>query len=168
MPTIIIISVALVIAALGWELLKRLASDRVQQFVDRRTPASRLVSRGEFIDGTRYIPVSLALSESRFYYENPNMQESLDLETIDKVDYDEAATTGRFLRDGRVLRLVCFGQEIRFLIPGASLKLWQAMLPVHQRPKRARRSLVEAHLVATDADLNRVDDESPARAGVMP
>jgi hypothetical protein len=42
-------------------LAARIASDRIQQFMDRRRASSRLVSRGELIDGNRHLPVALAL-----------------------------------------------------------------------------------------------------------
>ena len=66
-----------VVAVLMWNLSRRLASDRLRVFTDRRRPSSRLVSNGEFVDGNRHVPVALALTESSFYYENPDVEASI-------------------------------------------------------------------------------------------
>jgi hypothetical protein len=113
-------------------LAARLASDHIQQFMDRRRASSRLVSRGELVDGNRYLPVALALGASTLYYESSDLQASLDLEWIGGVEYDDDVVTGQYAGDGHILTIRCYSQAFRFLIPVAALSQWQAALPALQ------------------------------------
>ena len=70
--------VVLVAAYLTWNLSRRLRSDRITALSERRRAASRFVSRGELVDGNRHLAVALALTESTFFYENPEMEASID------------------------------------------------------------------------------------------
>ena len=132
MLTLVIIGAAVVVIVLGWNLFKRFASDRIQHFMDGRRASSRLVSRGELIDGSRHLPVSLALSASTLYYENSDMQASLDLEWVQEVEYENDVVTGQSVGDGKILRLRCNSQAFEFLIPTGVLQQWQMMLPAHR------------------------------------
>jgi hypothetical protein len=120
-----------VIAVLGWMLARNFASYRLQQFENRRRVTSRFVSRADFVDGNRHMPVSLALSQSTLFYENTDMQASLDLEWVQEVEYDNELGTGGSAGAGTVLRLRCFSQVFEFVIPAAAVKQWEAMLPAH-------------------------------------
>jgi hypothetical protein len=71
------IAAFVVIAHLGWNLVTRMAADRIQLFSDRWRSSSRLVSLGEFVDGGRHIPVPLALTQSTFFYENSDRSGAL-------------------------------------------------------------------------------------------
>jgi hypothetical protein len=110
----------IIVAILAWNLRKRLAADGIRRFEDGRRASSRLVSSADFIDGNRRIPVSLALNEVAIYYENSNMQDSLDLDWIQEVDYED---------DRKVLRLRCFSQVFEFILPANMFQKWQAVLP---------------------------------------
>src|ERR1051325_6780433 len=88
-------------------LAARLASDRIQQFMDRRRASSRLVSRGELVDGNRHLPVALALGPSTLYYESSELQASLDLEWIGEVEYDDDVVTGQYAGAGPILTIRC-------------------------------------------------------------
>jgi hypothetical protein len=127
--SIIIVAVA---AMLLWSLTKRLAADRIRRLNDQRRDSCRLVSRGEFIDGSRHIPVALALSERALYYENSTMQASLDLDWIQEVEYEDELSTGQPVAHGKVLRLRCFSQGFEFVLPEDVLQRWQAVMPSHQ------------------------------------
>jgi hypothetical protein len=111
---------AVVVAMLGWNLRKRLAADGIRRFEDDRRASSRMVSSADFIDGSRHIPVSLALNEVALYYENSNVQASLDLDWIQEVEYED---------DGKVLRLRCFSRVFEFILPANMFQRWQAVLP---------------------------------------
>lgn len=133
MLTLTIIVAAAVLVVLGLNLIKRFGSDRIQHFMDSRRASSRLVSRGELIDGSRHLLVSLALNGSAIYYENSDMQASLELQWVEEVEYEDDLVTGRYIGKGKILRLRCFSQAFEFLIPTAVLQQWKTMLPAHRR-----------------------------------
>jgi hypothetical protein len=112
-----------------------------------------LVSSAEFIDGVRHVPVSLALNHRALYYENADMQASLDLEWIQEVEYDDELVTGQSIRRGKVLRLRCYSQVFEFIVPAGALQKWQAVLP-------ARDGVVSAAVAdASLRDLSRAEDD---------
>jgi len=154
---IIGISVAVVIF-LGWNLSARFASGRIERFMERRRASSRIVSRGELIDGSRHLPVALALGASALYYESSDLQASLDLEWIGDVDYDDDVVTGHSFGEGKILTIRCYSQSFRFLIPIAAIPQWQAVLPAH------RQAAHKSGAAAGDPDVssserNRADDD---------
>jgi hypothetical protein len=120
------------LAVLVWILAKRLASDRLQLFSERRRGSSRLVSRGEFVDGSRHLPVALALTDVEFYYENSDMQAFLERQWIHEVEYENELSTGQSVGDGTVLRLRCFSQTLEFVLPRDVVRQWQTFLPAHR------------------------------------
>ncbi len=124
-----LIAAAVVVAVLVWNLSRRFASDRLQVFTDRRRPSSRLVSNGDFVDGNRHVPVALALTESSFYYENPDMQASIDLRTIHEVEYANDLATGAAIANGKVLRIRCYSQTFEFVLPNDVVSKWKLVLP---------------------------------------
>src|ERR1700682_1932127 len=103
----LVLVVVPLVAFLGWMLWKRLATDRLQLFNDQRRGSSRLVSRGEFVDGSRHMPVALALTDGAFFYENGDMQASLERQWIHEVEYDNELATGGAVGEATVLRLRC-------------------------------------------------------------
>src|ERR1041385_5776040 len=158
MLTWLVVGIAVVaVLYLGRNLATRSASDRIRQVMDRRRASSRLVSRGELIDGNRHLPVDLALSESALFYESSDLQASLDLEWIGEVEYDDAVVTGQYVGDGSILTIRCYSQAFEFLIPIAVLPLWQAVLPAHQAA-RAGAPAGDAHVVSARG-LSRADDD---------
>jgi hypothetical protein len=124
---------AVIVAVLGWNLLRRFASDRIQRLMDGRRSSSRLVSRGEYIDEGRHVRVSLALNGAAFYYESAESKDSLDLEWVEEVEYGNDDVTGPIIGEARLMRLRCFDQPFEFLIPIDALHYWQAMLPAHRK-----------------------------------
>ena|ERR1700682_1443861 len=129
------LSIAAVAAVgfLGWNLYRRLGSDRIAALNERRRPTSRLVSRGEFVDGNRHLEVALALTQSTFFYENADMQGSLDLQWVREIEYDTELATGTVPPTGKVLRLRSNSQTFEFVLPNDVLARWHMMLP----PRRA-------------------------------
>ena len=113
-------------------LMKHLAANRIQQFIDRRRADSDVVSRGEFVDGSRHLAVAMALSEDSFFYENSDMQASLDRKWIQEVEYEDELSTGQSVHGGKVLRLRCSSQTFEFVLAGDAARQWQAVLPPHR------------------------------------
>jgi hypothetical protein len=135
-PAILIAGV-IVLAVLTWTLLKLFSNDRMRQFTDKRRDSSRLVSLGEFVDGNRHLPVSLALSGSTFYYENSSMQASLDLEFIEEIGYENELATGHYVGEARVMRLRSSSQTFEFVLPEGVARQWQEILPARRNQRAA-------------------------------
>ncbi len=123
----------IVVLFLSWNLLHRFGADRIAAFNERRRATSRIVSLGEFFDGNRRIAVALALTSETLYYENADMEASLDLSWVQEIEYDTRLATGAAMAEGRVLRLRCYSQTFEFLLPHDMVARWTAMLP----PRRA-------------------------------
>jgi hypothetical protein len=143
MMTYLSIAAVVVVAILGWNLYRRLGTDRIAKFNDKRRAGSRMVSPGEFVDGNRHLPVALAVTQSMFFYENSDMEASLDLQWVREIEYDTQLATGATVDGGKVLRLRCFSQVFEFVIPNDVVARWHLMLP----PRRA----IEAAVVAPAA-----------------
>jgi hypothetical protein len=120
---------ALAVAAfLVWNLQRRFSADRITALSEKRRPSSRLVSRGQLVEGNRQMDVALALTSSTFFYENADVHGSLELVWISEIDYDTQLSTGRSVAGGKVLRLRCYSQLFEFILPDDVLTLWQTML----------------------------------------
>ena len=120
------------IAVLAWMRSKRAASDAITVYEDRRRTSSQIVSRGELIDGNRRMPVALALTDLAVFYENTDVQGSVERQWIHEIEYDDELTTGQTIGDGTVLRLRCFSQKFEFLLAPASVGQWKVALPPHR------------------------------------
>jgi hypothetical protein len=130
--TVLVLIAVVVIGVLAFFLRKQTIAGGVAVYSDRRRDTSQLVSSGEFVDGSRRMPVALALTDLTFYYENSDMQASLERQWIHEVEYDDELTTGQSIGDGTVLRLRCFSQKFEFLIAPAIVAKWKAALPPHR------------------------------------
>jgi hypothetical protein len=124
-----------VLAFLGWTLYRSFGADRIAAICDKRRSSSRIVSRGEFFDGNRHMEVALALTRSTFFYENADMQASLELEWISEIEYDTQLSTGHSVTGSKVLRLRCYSQVFEFVVPNDAVAQWHMLLP----PRRAAR-----------------------------
>lgn len=118
-----------VVAVLAWNLYGRFGSDRIAERIERHRADSRMVGRGEFVDGNRHLAVALALTQSTFFYENPDMEASLDLQWIREVEYDTELGTGLAVAGGEVLRLRSDSQTFEFVLPSDTVARWHTMLP---------------------------------------
>jgi len=127
----LLIAAAVVVAVLLWNLSRRIASDRLQVFTDRRRSSSRLVSNGEFVDGNRHVAVVLALTDSSFFYENQDVEASIDLQTVHEVEYADELATGAAIASGKVLRMRCYSQTFEFVLPADVVGKWKLVLPAH-------------------------------------
>ncbi len=129
-----------VVGALGWNLYRRLGADRIEALTAKRRATSRMVSRGEFVDGNRHLEVALAVTQSTFFYENSEMQASIDLQWVREIEYDTELSTGTVPATGKVLRLRTHGQTFEFVLPNDVVARWHMMLP----PRRAMAPLIDA------------------------
>lgn len=118
-----------VIAFLGWVLWKQISGDGMKRLNDERRGSCRLVGRGEFVDGSRHIPVALAVSDSTLYYENSDWRGSLDLQDVEEIQYEDELMTGQAVGDSTVLRLRCFSKVFEFVIDHGTVPQWQIILP---------------------------------------
>lgn len=126
-----------VVVLLGWNLYRRFATDRIAAFNEHRRAGSKIVSRGEFVDGNRHLDVALALTGSTLFYENSDMQASIDLEWVREVEYDTELATGLAIANGRVLRLRSHSQMFEFVLPADLVTRWHMMLPPRRVKDRA-------------------------------
>ncbi len=128
------VAAVVVIVLLGWNLYRRFATDRIAAFNDRRRPESKIVGRAEFVDGNRHLDVALALTRSTLFYENADMEASIDLQWVREIEYDTELATGLAIADGRVLRLRSHSQTFEFVLPRDLVTRWYMQLP----PRRTR------------------------------
>ena len=129
MLQVVIILAVVAIAALAFNLWKRLGADDMARFNASRRGSCRLVGKGELIDGSRHVPVALAIDNSTLFYENVDMSASLDLEYVKEVEYDDELSTGGSIPDGKVMRLRSVSQVFEFILDKTSAPQWEAILP---------------------------------------
>jgi hypothetical protein len=122
-----------VVAILGWNLYGRFGSDRILALNEKRRAGSRMVGRGEYFDGNRHLAVALAVTPSTFFYENADMEASIDLQWVREIEYDNELATGSVPPNGKVLRIRSSSQTFEFVLPEATVARWHVMLP----PRRA-------------------------------
>ena len=137
MLTWLTFAAVVVLAFLVWNLYRRFGSDRIAVINDRRRATSRLVSRGEFVDGNRHLDVALAVTQSTLFYENPDMEASIDLENIHEIEYDTELVTGHAVANGAVLRLRAHSQSFEFIVPQDTVSRWTAILPPRRTAEAA-------------------------------
>lgn len=125
------------VVVLGWILYQRFGPTRIAAFNDRRRAGSKIVSTGQFVDGSRHIDVALALTGSTLYYECSAMQASIDLEWVREVEYDTKLATGAAIGEGRVLRLRSQSQAFEFVLPPDLVTRWYTLLPPASRSRAA-------------------------------
>jgi len=130
--------IAVLIAVfLGWNLLRRFGSDRLSVFNDRRRASSRLVTTGEFVDGSRRLSVALAVTKSTLFYENSDMSASVDLQWIREIDYDSELAAGGPVDGRKVLRLRSNSQMFEFLLANDTVDGWHLALPARREMQAA-------------------------------
>jgi len=122
-----------VVVFLSWNLYRRMGSDRIAAFIEKRRATSRMVGKGEYVDGNRHLEVALSVSQSTFFYENSDMQASIDLQWVREIEYDTELATGTVPATGKVLRLRSNSQTFEFVLPDDVVARWHMMLP----PRRA-------------------------------
>ena len=127
--TLWVAGTAIIVAVLLIALFRRFSADRLAGFNERRRGSSHIVGRGELVDGNRHMHVALALTDSAFIYENPDIEAFLERKWIQEVEYENELSTGQAVGDGKVLRLRCFSRTFEFVIPRDAVGQWQTALP---------------------------------------
>ena len=153
------LAAVILVALLGWNLYRRFGADRIGELTEKRRLTSRIVSRGELVDGNRHLAVALALTQSTFFYENVDVQGSIDLQWVREIEYDNELATGSVVEGGKVLRLRSNSQTFEFVLPKDVVPRWHLMLP----PRRGAEAVAVAVAVAVEAPL-AVGDVAPAAA----
>lgn len=142
MVSMLTIAAVIVIAVLGWNLYRRFGADRIASFNEKRRGSSRIVGRGDLVDGNRHQAVALALTQETLYYENSDMEGSIDLHWVREIEYDTELSTGLAVASGKVLRLRSHSQTFEFVLSNDDLARWHMMLP----PRRDAAAAVVPHL----------------------
>jgi hypothetical protein len=120
----------IVLAVLVVAFMKIRQKDLLGAMMEKRRATSKIVSRAEYIEGMEKIPVAMALTDSTFYYENPDLDASFDLDRLDEIEYADDLSTGNNLPEGcRVLRLRSHGATFEFVMEKPDAAKWQAALP---------------------------------------
>ena len=114
-----LVFVAPVLAGLGWWLWRR-----------SRDQSSRgLCSRARLIDdGPDPIPVSIALLRSRIAFFNAQFSRTVELDTVDAVEYMSDLVTGD-IADGALMRVKSRGHDFDFVMDTAAARKWSRALP---------------------------------------
>ncbi len=120
-----------VLVALVWMYLRMRGKDHIDELMAKRRGSCRIVSRADLLEGLEKIPVSLALTEDAIYYENPDLQATVELRHIDEVEYDDETATGQSV-DGKALRLRSHGHTFEFVVDQATAQKWQTVLPMRR------------------------------------
>jgi hypothetical protein len=120
-----------VLAVLVWVLVRMRAKDHIEEIMAKRRGSCKLVSRADFLEGMQKIPVSLAVSDDSLYYENLDLQATLELRHVDEVEYDDETATGRAVA-GKALRIRSHGHAFEFLLDQGTARQWEAALPPHR------------------------------------
>lgn len=134
MFSVLTVVAVLIVALLSWNLFRRFGADRLAAFNEKRRATSRMVGQGEFIDGNRHQAVALALTQDTFYYENSDMEASIDLQWVREIEYDTELATGLAIASGKVLRLRSHSQTFEFVVANDAVARWHMMLPPRREP----------------------------------
>ena len=123
----------IVLAGLAILFVKTRSKDLVEDIMNKRRPTSKLVTRGDYIEGLEQLSVALSLTDDTFYYENPDLEARFELGRIEEVEYSEELVTGRAVSHGcSVLRLRSHGAAFEFVLTPQDCVKWQAALPARR------------------------------------
>lgn len=125
-----------VLAVLIWLYFRLRSKDRVEEVLAKHKSSARVCSRACLLEGMEQIPVALVLTADAIYYENADLQASIELAMIEEVEYDDETATGHTIA-GKVLRLRAHNHVFEFTLDLPTAKLWEAALPA-RRIDRAR------------------------------
>jgi hypothetical protein len=118
----------ILLAGLIMLFLRVRRQDLIEELIAKRRPSARVCSRADLLDGMTRIPVALALTDDAIYYENTDLQASLELQRIEEVEYDDETSTGHAVA-GKALRLRAHGHMFEFALELPIARQWEAALP---------------------------------------
>ena len=120
-----------VLVALIWFFVYLRGKDRVEEVLSKHRGSARVCSRACLMEGMEEIPVALVLTADTIYYENSDLQASIELPLIEEIEYDDETATGHTV-PGKVLRLRAHNHVFEFTLDLPSAKLWEAALPARR------------------------------------
>jgi hypothetical protein len=120
-------------AVLVWLYLKFRSHDVLEAIAVKRRASSKIVTEGCYVEGLEKIPVVLALTDDSFFYENADLQASLDITQIDEIEYDDETATGHAVAPGRALRLRSHGHCFEFILSMADANKWESIFTPHRQ-----------------------------------
>lgn len=136
MPTtmleVITLSGLAAVAVLLLVLKKRHGDDILAAIMNSRRSASKVVTKGDYVEGMEHIAVALALDDSLFHYENNDMKAFIEIQRIQEVEYDSELATGKDVEQGKVLRLRTHGQAFEFILDKTDVDRWINAFPPHR------------------------------------
>lgn len=131
-PDYLILALGLpALAALIWWYRRSRLNDGFDLILTRHRPTAKVSSRAELVDGRNHIPVALTLEQQHIFYENRDLDATLDIDQIDEVEYGSDLLTGG-IATGAVLRLRAHGRAIEFVLDMATARRWSELLPPHR------------------------------------
>ena len=135
--TIVGVVVLAVLVAVFMRLRK---DDHIGEMMEKRRSTSKLVCRGNYMEGMQTLPVAIAITDESLFYENEDLQASLEWAHVEEVEYDEETATGHQIQ-GHLLRLRSHGHCFEFVIDEATTKQMQAIVQTrHMNEPRERAS----------------------------
>jgi len=120
-----------VLVALIWVFVKLRGKDRVDEVLAKHRGSARVCSRACLLEGMEEIPVALVLTSDSIYYENSDLQASIELPLIEEIEYDDETATGHTV-PGKVLRLRAHNHVFEFTLDLPTAKQWEAALPARR------------------------------------
>lgn len=127
-----VVAVAIVaVAALVWWYRRSRLNDSFDGIILRHRPTAKISTRAELVDGRNHIPVALTLEQGQIFYENEDLNATLDIDQLDEVEYATDLLTGA-IKNGAVLRLRAHGRAIEFVLDRTSAEKWSELLPPHR------------------------------------
>jgi hypothetical protein len=133
--TVTIIGVV-VLAILLWIFVRLRSKDRVDEVLAKHRSSASACSRANLVEGMEMIPVALVLTGDAIYYENTDIQASIELPLIEEVEYDDETGTGHGVA-GKVLRIRAHNHVFEFVLDMPSARQWETALPA-KRIDRAK------------------------------
>jgi hypothetical protein len=128
------------LAALTWLYFRLRAQDQIAEQMTKRKGTSKIVSRANYMEGIERIPVALSLADDAIYYENADLQASLELKQLEEVEYDDETATGHSVV-GKALRLRSHGHCFEFVLEEAVAREWEKLLPAHGYAEEAAQAV---------------------------
>ncbi len=117
-----------VLVVLLWIYLRMRSKDRIDEILDRHRGSASVCSRANLVEGMEMIPVALALKNDAIYYENTDIQASIELALIEEVEYDDETATGHTM-PGKVLRIRAHNHVFEFALDLPTARQWEAGFP---------------------------------------
>jgi hypothetical protein len=116
------------LAVLIWVFMRLRSQDQIVELINKRKASSKIVCRANYMEGIERIPVALALVGDTVFYENSDLQASLELAQIEEIEYDDETATGHSVV-GKALRLRSHGHCFEFVFDEATAREWEKLLP---------------------------------------